>query len=308
MNFNEVLLPEIVLGKRGSKALQQCYKELLSEIVLHDDGVEVKDNLRSLGDQNLFRHLYITKFCTSRKFNTYHVGADFLKALNSIDRDIPMDLLPDDFCAYINFSKNQIKDDDGYIDGAFVYVGYEGSKVFKPEFHGKKSLFITYINSSEQEGMYQTGNIAMSLEDHDSIKNLLDTAKTFDSAFKSKWAVPEDVSKIRNRIFLTIINTVLYIHSENPKIDRVSPFVKGGKLSKNEIRRTGGVVNECSLPIIFVHRLYTRRRVYEADSSFIESFPRWQRCGPGFSRIKLVWVKEHERHYNKEIKGEEEHA
>jgi len=38
---------------------------------------------------------------------------------------------------------------------------------------------------------------------------------------------------------------------------------------------------------------------YSVDSTLVQGFFRWQRFGPGLALVKLIWIDEHERHYNK---------
>lgn len=308
MQFNETLFPEIVLDKRGEKFVRETYKKLFDLVNIEEAGTVVHDQkLKSLFDTdvNFFRHVFTSKLCKITNFKTYHVGGGFLGALSSLERDIPIDMLPEEFSGYINFAKNQMSDDDGFIEGAFVYIGKRGSEIFKRHnLNGKRCLFITYVNNYIPGLGYKSGNLAICLEQFDKISEALTTYSAVDSLFNSQWKVDNEIALLRNKIYRTVINTVLYIHSEDPKIERVNPYIKGGKISKNQIRNSNGVINECSIPITFVHRLYEKQRVYNVDETFVESYPRWQRCGEGLTRIKLVWVKEHTRHYTKnEING-----
>jgi len=298
MNFSDVLFPEIILQKRGPKNLIATYQEMLPLLDIENNGLLVHRRLQDLNDHNFVRHLYITKLCLQNKFKTYHVGADFLQALSSIDRDIPLDAFPENFCAYISFAKNQIKDDDGYVEGALVYIGRAASQIFPGTDKGKRCLFICYLNQRKELG-YLVGNLAVCLEDFTKLNEVMNGYTTVDSGFGNKWEVDQETVQMRNQVYRTVVNTVLYIHSEDPKIELASTYVKGGRVSKNELKRTGKVINECTIPIIFVHRLYARKRSYNVDSSFVESYPRWQRCGPNLSKIKLVWVSEHIRTYQK---------
>lgn len=303
MNFNKVLFPEIILGKRGDKDVRDMYKMLLGTIDIQPSGVSIThEGVNDLcsKDVNFFRHLFISKHCMSNNAKAYHVGSGFLDALSSIDRDLPIDMLPAEFSGFISFSPNKLADDDGFVEGAFVYIGTKGSQLFKKEHEafGKRCLFITYINNYIPGFGYQSGNLAVCLEDFEKVNEALTGFKTIDSKAGESWEPDSDTVSLRHKVFRTIINTVLYIYSEDPKIERVHPFIKGG-VSKNELRRSGRVINECTIPVTFVHRLYAPTRVYTADSSFVESYPRWQRCGVGLCSIKLVWVKEHTRTYSK---------
>jgi hypothetical protein len=105
--------------------------------------------------------------------------------------------------------------------------------------------------------------------------------------------------KKRHDVFRALINSVIYLFSENPELEKTLPKEQTG-LSSKELVRRGRAINLTTIPIVFVNKNYKKIIRYSVESTWIESFPRWQRCGPLNSQVRLIFVSPHERRYKKD--------
>jgi hypothetical protein len=301
MKFNDVILPEIIEGKRGPDLWIKFYKHFLDSISFDSTGISISPIMSSI-DKIQINSFVTIKICQKVGYKIYHVGKGFLDVLSNLNRDIPVDLLPKHFSGYINFPKGALGDDIGHVQGGFVFIGKDNYR-FKSNDSDKDEIYFsaTYVNEN-----FVTGSF-FSKFNKNTFNEVLEQYDMVEFGYNNKppeILADENIKKQRNRIWKTLINCILYIHSEDPKIERIAPYSSIKKhVSKNQVKKENGILNECTMPIIFIHRLYQHPKIYTVDKTWIETFPRWQRCGPEFKNVKLIWVKEHIRNYkNKEGK------
>lgn len=98
-----------------------------------------------------------------------------------------------------------------------------------------------------------------------------------------------------------LVNACAYYYSLEPDVRHLAPAKE--QKEKKKLAKTYGVPEEyvsSYYPVTLLNWAYGRDRVYSVDKTWVDSYLRWQRCGPGLSQTKLIMVKEHERHYKKE--------
>ena len=113
---------------------------------------------------------------------------------------------------------------------------------------------------------------------------------------------PEERRASRLPVYRAIINALIYLRSADPEIMKLRPLAELTNKKRVEEKHRVPVHNELTVPISVLNWGYHEGNSYSVDSSFVQTHMRWQRCGPGLSQVKLVWVREHERRYKK---GEE---
>lgn len=316
MRFTKILHPEITLNKRGEKVSRQIYQDwfkLISLNSFNDNGWTfelnypyattpfLKQQIQIIKhDEVLAKHIcLIKKFVESQEKRVYHFGKALTQDLSKIDKEIPLDLLPESFLAYISFPPETISDEDGFCEGGYVGVFPAGSldvskMSFTKEEQASRVLWLTYqVNGIIAS--YLVPLVTTKLSDIN-LENFV-----HDYSFKSDFSVTvpsEDIQKLRSVIYRTLFNCVLFLSCKNAEIEIAKPATQTG-LSNKEILRRGGVINECTLPITFVNRAYHGIQ-YSKDSTHVRSHLRFQRCGPAYSQIELITVKAHERHFSKE--------
>lgn len=313
MKFSKPLHPEIVLNKRGDKVNRLMYQEWFKLIALDGFSQEgcrfefalenattpsLRKHMRYMQhDQVLAKHICLTKtFAESKEKKIYHFGKSLIEDLSKMDKDIPLDLLPNQFLGYISFPPDTIADEAGYCEGG--YVGIFASQSldvsqfdFSPEEKASRVLWMTYdikgVICSMLLPLVTTKMSGFKLEGH-----------VHDYSMESELSVSipsETTQELRNHVFRTLFNAVIFLSCKNAELEISRPAAQTG-LSNKEIIRRGGVINECTVPVTFVNRGY-HGITYSKDSTLVRSHLRFQRCGPAYSQIELVTVKAHQRYF-----------
>jgi hypothetical protein len=342
MRLKKILHPELVLDKRGPEDVRRMFKLMMDKIIWRKEprttdipsdfgnsqpmweltgGAEVLEH-----DPNGRDHWLLMKKFQVERPKIYHIGKDFLNALVRVNKDIPADLLPERFFGYISFADEAVYDEDGYVDGAYVFIG-DAKEIFHNH-AGRKVLWIAY-HQNPIDGQHEAPACRLYIWLNDqTVKNIkegdpfkdLENAE-FDSiavnradthsnaagkADSVKFIRPsKDEIAARSSIFNLILNSVLYIHSQEPDVSHLHPAHGSIRQRKKHYKETGKE-NMCSVPVVAVSWGYERPRSYGKDSGWWGAFPRWQRCGPGLKHHKLIWVKAHQKKFKKEKDDEEE--
>jgi hypothetical protein len=299
MKFKRVLHPEIVLDKRGSDVERMLYR--MAKQITRDEQAfawRIPNTLTFL-DLITQQHLCVASVFQKSAHKIYHFGADLLSDLQQIDKDIPLEFLPDNFVAYISFPEGLVKDEEHHIQGAYVIIGSAmetGFGIDLPEDvrRHEKVFYLSYVTDGGA-----IGNNLFRLTPGkvwDMVKDL----KHMDSPWFTKDAhVSPEVLRIREVVYRTIVNCVLYLHKRDPDMQKLLPEEGFSFRRRKAYIAKGGQVSDCTLPVTVVGYSYAKPKEYTIDATWVKTHPRWQRCGPGFSQIDLVWVKGHERHYKK---------
>jgi len=298
MKFKRVLHPEIILDKRGDSYIRTMYRELLRStrmrgaLTIGTDDPRIAEFLQH--DVNFRMHLgHCHLYVNDPNAQCFHLGKDFTQALAKIDRDIPIDILPKNFVCYISFAEGSLSDEDGDIQGGYVSISSEANRV----------LSMSYINTRMINNAFPVTTITAPLKQAKIDEMFKDVPIKDIGCGKNASAV--ELSN-RNNVFRALLNAVVYLYSQEPLIEKTRPVKEIG-LSNKEILRRGQVLNECTIPVYFLNRSY--HRVYTKDKTWVDSFLRWQRCGPQLSQVRLIMVSAHERTYksnpifSKSVKG-----
>jgi hypothetical protein len=300
MKFSRIVHPEILVGKRGNEIGRECIKTATSLIKIKSGGLiisasnQLEKEVASLleKDSIFLKFTILCKLFKESNSPIYHLGKEFTQTLQKIDKEIPVDILPERFLAYFSFAENSVFDDEGEVEGGYVCIDLGSKLGMNNEYADKRIISLSYISKSSFP-LGPIGALTVPLEG----KKVTELAN---GVIVEDFLPPEGKAdpKKRHDVFKVLINSVIYLFSENPEIEKALPINQTG-LSSNELKRRNKVINLTSLPIIFVNRNYKRTGTYSVDSTWIESFPRWQRCGPSNSRVRLVFVSPHERKYLK---------
>lgn len=340
MKFDALIHPELVFDKRGNLELRRIYREFLGAVSYSSKGWTytrtedkevnktedflpdkvtnptpgkvlgsahtparfiIKPILQKL-DENSRDH-----FCMVKKFKSdggklYHVNHDFLDVLSKINREIPLDCLPERFLGYISFAPNTIKDDTGYIQGAYVFIGDAEETCLNPEQWGKKFFWCSYI----EQGDNLTVTALRIVLENKTMQELISDIQCFDYGWKKDDKGNVFSNRIerslngREVVFRTLINSVIYIHCQNPIIDKTNSCLSLSQTKKKKVRQEKGIVNETALPITFINWRYERPIMYSKDKTMVVGHFRRQHYGPKNTAVKAIYIEEHERILNKE--------
>jgi hypothetical protein len=302
MNLQNVLYPEIILNKRGDAKQREFLHLFLNNIRQTDEGVycQFPPGLAHVAtDPNYSSHFSLCKRFIDTEAPTYHICKDFAEALMSIpDREIPVDFLSD-FFGYISFPQDTVTDGADWVEGALVYIGVaDRTTAMAPHLYGKRMLWMTYVCKQTETSnpiMPSIGKLIVELK-KDTVGNLAASVPQEDRMHHGNVIEElEDTDRTaRSQITRLCLNTVLYLSSQEPVVHSLHPTF-GKSISQRKKHKVGDFINSCTVPVIAVNWEYKKSRNYTTDQTFVVSHPRWQRCGPNLSQIKLVWVKEHVR-------------
>ena len=304
MKIQRVLHPEVVLDVRGPKDARSVYKTLLSEIVLLPGGrarypAEWERKVPGVRGSSALDSFFILKEYEQRRPRNYFIPQNFGRALSLVDKNIPTRVLPEKFFAFFQLGENTISDEEGEVDCAYVKID---PSVSVP---GERDISVFYLNKLWQT----TTKLRMRLEEK-SITSLVEAAKVVDY-------VPEEVGgktvsvrenavkgssvPLRSAVFRLFINAVVYLHTQDPELLSLSPLPLLSKTRRaQEIERSPDVLNLCSIPLTLLNFQFNQPRQYSVGSAPVRGHLRWQPFGPAFSQVKLIWIDEHERHFNQE--------
>ena len=291
MRFNKILHPEILMGKRGDSFLRKFYEKTAHDIDLRDDGrggMGINALVMQL-DRSQQRSLALMQRWRKDQGGVYHVNRDFLEALARVERGISMKYLPERFVGYISFADGAVFDESDEIEGAYVFIGPAKYTMLK-DVSSQRVFWCAYLTKDYKA----VGTTICDIVDGETLDDLMRRVGQDDNP---KYRIGAEDFSQRARVFNTVLNCCMYIHSSEPDVRRVLSSEKLTNKKISEIKTRTGIRNDCTLPVTFLNWNYARQRQYTVDSTWIDTFMRWQPCGPGLSQIKLIWVAAHERHY-----------
>ena len=278
------------------------YRELLSTIRTNESGAyDIPVNPITANDEVFSAHLCLCLKYIQLKAQAYHCGRDFLLAIHRIDREIPIEILPEEFCAYFSFPQRTVYDEEDEIQGAYIYVGPDYRTPLRRELctPNSKQIWISYVTTSGSRfghGLFPITDESISQmiqrlpEKNIRINEDGELYKTFEAAIKPQ----------RNDVYRLVINLAIYIHSTNPDAILTPPARKMKPAQRKQVQKSGSPINQCTIPVTFVSYNYKSPKRFHIDSTWVETFLRWQRCGPNYAQVRLIWVKPHERKFKGE--------
>jgi hypothetical protein len=238
-------------------------------------------------------------FLESEKRSVYAVGKEFFEAVSTLRRDIPIKAIGRED-EYLYIKTPRVKSSGVWYVGCYVTTWDVGAiqLLLVPE--GDYSI-------SQTKMMLITNPVKdkINLEEdfRYNLKHKPDNASITTVLSDIAWDGQEETDRFEAWL-IALVNTAIYVYSQDPEIDNLKPL----KLyTPKELGRMTSDVKEnlCTLPVHLVNWNYHTGKQYTTDKAFVHSHMRWQPCGPGRQELKLVWVKEHVRHYNKEERNGE---
>lgn len=249
--------------------------------------------------------ILLNKFLASGE--VFKTNVLFSKALSQVDRNLPLELLPDETCAYFVLPKGvfKINADSGVtVNPAGVYA-----------FFSKNQLVSVREKGEEKRTLRETPLVTILLVDEKNNSLSPYSEEMFLNSLTFTFLV-DDGGKIKieesyrgfmerneglDKILLFCLNAMLYSKSGDPDIDVLKP-----KNNKKKVRKKGKdriVIDQdiCTVEVKRLNWSYTRE--YSVDQTFVNAHLRWQPYGPNRSKVKLITVKAHKRTYNKGVEN-----
>ena len=228
----------------------------------------------------------------------YKIGEEFGAALLKADCKVSANYLPfDNVIRCIELPEKMTFD---MQDGDSTSVCYIGS--FSPRigidyiidtevFHRRIEILVPIYNKDGDN--YGHDNIRLFLKDEDTIEQAI--VRSFEQF--AHCGVRTGFSR---GLIEYVLKCLVYIHSGDPDLREFRPTPKPESKAKPKHQRRWLRENFFPIPITLIGFDYKKPRQMSVDSTWIDTFQRWQPYGPNLSKVKLIWVKPHERHYHKD--------
>ena len=227
---------------------------------------------------------------------TYIIAKDFSEALAEASLDISCRYIPTDAISYnIQFHKDYVLSSLFDSENVFYRNCYVSIEACDTEYDKKKG-YLKRIRLVFP--IYQEGNLYNSTYDYINLVFREDKQKVRDAILESsKKAKDYKMSEKGIRVIQYIVNVILYINSGDPDL-RYLNKPKIPKITKNVHKFHKKNKHKPLLDIIKVGFNYLKGIKYNVSSTVVRGHFRWQPHGEGRGLIKLIWIGEHERHFN----------
>ena len=304
MRFEDVMHPEMIFGIRGDQRLIDFYKNLRSKLYVEDGKIFLGTNLanqteRLLIEDEIFRkHYLLTQHFKQASGSVYYIKRELIEALSSVDKEVPLEVIPPEFSGYILFEKNTVFDEEGSIEGGYVSITKGIKSGISDEFAESPIFWASYVPDNFLKKGVGISALLCELK-KEKISKILSKTPNADIRLFSKITPTKEIEEKRNRIWRLLLNTIIFINSKDPKIEKAPPIRSLG-ISKNEARRRKLTINETKLPVLILDKHFKIERNFSCDSTVVRAHFRFQRVGKGLRDVKLVLVREHERVYSNE--------
>lgn len=301
MKFTELIHPEIVLGLRGEKSIIDFYREFSKNLFISEGKIFLESNPGDsyekllLSDEIFRKHYLLTQHFKKHNSKVYYINKDLIDALSSIDKEIPLDILPTEFSGYILFEKDCVFDEEGPIEGGYVSITKGKNSGILDKYKESTVFWTSYIPDRFIKKFFGISALLCELKP-ERLSGILSETPSRDVRLFETIPTPEQINEKRNKIWRILLNTVILLHSKDPKIDRCLPAANLG-LSKKELKRRRIDLNLTKIPIYEVERDFLSQRSFSCEKTFVRAHFRWQRVGKELREIKLVLVSEHERKF-----------
>lgn len=253
-------------------------------------------------------HRFQDSYKASRKSCIYHPSKAFFNAVSGLNREVPFKYLGvENNCVFMKIPKITIN--GANFVGAYVYMIGEMMLVVQlvPDCEytimGSRVVMICdhtgYLNLSKSMDRELEPRQGEGSEKPEDATTVIWSDMIFTTRFLDGGDIQKKEVEAFNRTIVGIVNTAIYIHSQDPVIEELQPLKKYDKKQLGQLDKDKRE-NLCTLPVRLINWQYHTGRQYNVDETFVGAHLRWQPCGPERKEVKLVWVKEHKRTYGKE--------
>lgn len=230
-------------------------------------------------------------FGLQKQLHIYKIASEFGSVLKRVTSKVAADYLPfDNVIRCIEFPDGISFDmRDGDTAHSCYIMACKPDHPEKTTVEYKRIIDLTAPLYNKSGMPIAQDNLRILLTDDDTLESAIERALDRTDSLNPTGFTAEFVQYI--------LKCLLYINSGDPDLRefKPAPKPKNAKAIKRWRRE-----NLATVPIILVGFDYKKPRQFASGESFVNTHERWQPYGPGKSLVKLIWVKEHTRHYKKE--------
>jgi hypothetical protein len=247
---------------------------------------------------------------------TYQIAEEFGKQLHKCNLNVPCSVLPHaneviciDLPDWFNMgNKSAWPESDTLPSWVRINLQKELDISHTTPHVYYKTAYVEQHDTVDSKG-YKYRMLRFVLPDYDKEGKLLTTStfanvdigqdRTFDEAlddynFKNQYDIDRDILHF-------VVKCYLYIKSGDPDLrHQKAPIIP---LTKKPKKLKRFYMDHKDIPFIDVTLVgfnHLKEAIYTKDQTMVRGHYVWQRCGVGLSQIKLIWRKEHVRHFNTE--------
>jgi hypothetical protein len=229
----------------------------------------------------------------------YRISKEFGEALSKTKLDISCKYIPKlNKCYNIQFHndvllKSLFGEEDITYKNCYVSIEDCSTDYDKLKGYHKRIMVIlpVYLNGNEFYSTYDFVNLVFKDDDQKVTEALVYSAANLKG---------RGITKEGEGIIKYITNLILYINSGDPDIRELKK-PKIPKETKNPKKFQKKNRHRPLLDIIEVGFSYMKGITYQVSSTDVRGHFRWQPCGEERSQVKLIWVKEHTRSFDKKV-------
>jgi len=256
-------------------------------------GIPVKKDAPSGFRDTLSATLANLYLASKRGINVYKICGEFGHALNKAPVNVPAKHLNfNDQISYVELPASLKLFPSSHHQGFYATCCKisDSQKQYLRETPGTEhirdasytmTLYIPSKLSSFSDSIGSTV-IQISLRDDDSIAEAIHNAL---KRYNWNYFKPE--------AFEYIAKALLYINSGDPDLRHLEAV----KETRGQMAWKRRAKHEYKIALTLVGFNYKKPFLYGKSETLVSTHPRWQPCGKNREQIKLIWVREHVRHY-----------
>ena len=274
-----VIHPEYYMSSRGKRVPRLIIKTMMEHP--NNNGALESYTTQGLKPESLIFQSDILWPSIYQNKKIYAVGKDFFSAIASVENDLPMDILPDTFTAYIACPNQDV-----------IRLYNTVQKIFDPVV----GFYVTFIKRQNRVGMAIFPHVG---DDDENGNPTLDAAPvagelkiTLDAKNgKVQMQGSEFPEKVAKTLSYVTLNLIAYINSSQPDITWMKPKASmGAKERKEHLAKGHYTSSTLSVPIRLISWGWMKPRQYTTAEWTRKMHLRWQRFGKNNSEVKLIWI------------------
>jgi len=252
--------------------------------------VDILNNISSTADPRnklIIPFAPLLEMCRLSNKNRYQMGADFSEDLARCKINVPSNSLPrEEATYYIQLPKNmRFKNKDGtYIEDAYVMVTPDAVN------REQRHVYILCPDRDAKGDILFTNSYA---------QYNLDSVDDLDAYMRLIIADNKDEAMSLDAVSF-FIKCLLYLQTGDPDLRTAkAPEIPETKKEKKRRHFFRDAADISLLDVMLVGYDHMKKRVYHVDGTTVCGHFRKQPCGPGRTKVVIIWIDEHERTYNK---------
>lgn len=259
-----------------------------------------------IGDEALDIHYRLVRAFLDQPRPGLYLNKEMIAVMSSIEKSIPLKYLPTAMFTYIQFPEGLLSDGEDEIIGAYFFIGHGELLELEGKFNTDRIFAVSYICKD----IFTKGSLLVKLDE----RKLGEILQDYPSTRLINWkecSLPKEHIKNRETLFRIILNFAIFVtvSAVNENRDFLIPTVypkerptnkKLHKIKRDKSKR--GLVNFTETEFLYFDGSQLKKMIPATTGKEIDvsGHFRWQPYGHERKFLKLIWINEHQRVYNKQ--------